>query len=197
MQAALDVVAYDKTLTEPDMLALLRARHDRPGNGANGEYAFATHVRNAAGFNAHRAFDAVALALWPSRHLELTIFEVKVSRSDWLRELKANPTGGTDPLEKAHAALNLADRFVVVAPAGMVKVDELPARWGLLELTRKRAFRMTVEPTLLRPRDRFFAPLPRGFVVALLRSIPGAVPGDTRRVTRAVDPAVWHGHVFA
>lgn len=165
--------------SEHSVVELLRARYTR--NAGNGpEYAFMRGVRNAAGYGATRSFDAVAIALWPSRHLELTIFEVKVSRSDWLRELKANPNGGTTLDDKAGHALELADRFVVVAPAGIVRLDELPPGWGLLEVVERAgvALRMVVEPALLKPREwsmpngrtvKTFRPLPRGFVVAMLR----------------------------
>ncbi len=158
--------------TEDSVVALLRERYSRQsGNGP--EYAFMRGVRNAAGYDASRAFDAVAVALWPSRHLELTIFEVKVSRSDWLRELKANPNGGTDRYDKAGPACALADRFVIVAPVDVVRGGELPEHWGLLEVHERTygtaMLREAKSATLLKPRSRFPEPIPRGFVVAMLR----------------------------
>lgn len=154
------------------MIELLRERYTR--NAGNGpEYAFMRGVRNAAGFNATREFDAVAIALWPSRHLEVTIFEVKVSRSDWVREMKANPSGGTDHYDKAGSACTIADRFTIVAPHGIVRGGELPENWGLLEVHERAngtaMLRESKSAGLLRPRTRFFEPLPRGFVVAMLR----------------------------
>ncbi len=62
------------------------------------------------------------MALWPSRGLELIGFEVKVSRADWLRELKN--------AEKAEDFFALCDRWYVVAPTEAVKLEELPAGWG-------------------------------------------------------------------
>lgn len=111
--------------TEAGVLALLRARHTQRGNGGNGEYAFLTHVRDRAGFDARRTIDAVAVSLWPSRGLVIDGFEVKVSRSDWQREL-AKP-------EKAEDTCKVVDRFWVVAPEGVVHADEdLPPMWGYL-----------------------------------------------------------------
>lgn len=195
-------------LTEADVLALLRERHTRPGNGGGGEFAFLTHVRNRAGFNATRTFDAVAINLWPSKGLTIEIFEVKVSRSDWLRELKKP--------DKAAPALALGDYFSVVAPAGCVKPDELPERWGLIEVhTRKsdctrcdghgnldyggsldgftrscetcdngtiekRTLRQKVAPIRLSAYTRLHAPIPREFVIGLLRAVPEAIPGFVR-----------------
>lgn len=159
-------------MTEAEVLALLRKRHANYGNGGSGEYAFLTGVRNGAGFDATRTFDAVAVNLWPSKHLAITIFEVKVSRSDWLRELK-DPT-------KAGAALALADYFAVVAPAGIVKRDELPTGWGLLEVSASgTSLRQAVKPNRLTsiPYRRNHPAVPRAFVVGLLRSAPGCIPG--------------------
>lgn len=51
-------------------------------------------------------------------------FEVKTSRSDWLRELK-------DP-SKSEAWRRYCTHFYVVAPRGVVNKDELPAGWGLI-----------------------------------------------------------------
>lgn len=59
-----------------------------------------------------------------------TLIECKVSRSDFLADRKkpfrANPERG----------LGLYRYFM--APKGLIKVDELPARWGLLEVNGSR-----------------------------------------------------------
>lgn len=162
-------------LTERAVLDLLRQRHTASGNGGAGEHAFLPHVRNAAGFDATRTFDAVAVNLWPSRGLVIHVYEVKVSRSDWRREL-AKP-------DKAEDACRVADRFSIVAPAGAVHDGELPPTWGLIEV---RGDGTDAKPWKL--REKSGAPLlhdqptrtkdvPRGLLVGLLRSAPGAVPG--------------------
>lgn len=162
-------------LTEAVVLALLRDRHTGTGNGGNGEHAFLTHVRNAAGFNANRTFDALALNLWPSRGLTLEIYEVKVSRSDWLRELKKP--------DKAEDACQIADKFSIVAPAGCVKDGELPPTWGLIEVhgdgTDDQPWRLRTSTTapLLHDDPHRRLLLPRAFVVGMLRSTPDAIPG--------------------
>lgn len=100
------------------MLALLAARYGRSsGNGP--AWAFVPKVRDAAGFSATRTIDAIAMSLWPSRGLELHGHEIKVSRSDWLRELK-------EP-EKAEAFSSVVDRWwLVVSDAQIVAAGELP-----------------------------------------------------------------------
>lgn len=146
--------------TEAQLLTMLRARHSvRAGNGPR--WAFATHVRDKAGFDASRTLDAVAMDTWPSSGLALHGYEVKCSRSDWLREL-AQPW-------KAAAFTRWVDFFWVVAPAGVVK-DELPDRWGLLEV-RGKGLHATHRAKRLDPE-----PLDRSFVAALLRAACHRLP---------------------
>lgn len=163
--------------TEAEVLDLLRARHTRNGNGGSGEYAFLTHVRDGAAFDARRTFDALTVSLWPSRGLTVDIFEVKVSRPDWQREL-------ADP-QKAEDACRLADRFWIACPAGTVRDGELPPTWGLIEViggkltdgvVTGRKLRTAVPAPLLHGTKTAARPVSRGFLVGLLRSAPGAVP---------------------
>ena len=160
--------------TEKTVLDAIEPRYRKPGNGGSGEYAFMRQVRNAAGFDASRTFDAVAVHLWPSRGFTVDIIEVKVSRSDWLRELR-------DPA-KAEAAHQLGDRFIVAAPAGIVQTGELPPGWGLIEVTPKRV-RMVAQPAAVKRKRTEF---PAGFVIAMLRAA-GAAATETSedRVIRA------------
>ena len=179
-------------LTERIVTDLLRQRHNAPGNGGAGEYAFAAQVRNNAGFDATRTFDAVALGLWPSRGHPLDVFEVKVSRSDWLSEMR-KPA-------KAEDACKVADRFWIVAPKGCVKDGELPPTWGLIEVigdgTDAKPWKLRVKHTApwLDPNRRTVGPPPmdRGFVIGLLRSIPGAVPGGKQ--PSAAEREIRHAH---
>ena len=64
------------------------------------EYALFYEVANATGSAATRSADAIAMGLWPSRGLYLQGFEIKVSRSDWLSELK-NPAKAAREFEAA------------------------------------------------------------------------------------------------
>lgn len=93
---------------------------------------------------AHRRFDLIAIMGWQSRGHEAMGFEVKVSRSDWLAELK-------DPA-KAEPLVRLCSRWWIAAPPGVVRVEELPPAWGLLVLhpdqirTGKQAPQLNPEP---------------------------------------------------
>lgn len=73
-----------------------------------------------------RRFDLIAIMGWQSRGHEVMGFEVKVSRSDWLAELK-QPA-------KAEPLASLCSRWWIAAPPGVVVKDEMPAGWGLLTI---------------------------------------------------------------
>ncbi len=151
------------------MLALLRQKLTKPGNGGAGEYALLPQVRNAAGFDASRTFDAVAVSLWPSRGFSIHCYEVKCSRSDWLRELK-------EPA-KAEAAAHHCDRFsIVAADSSIVKDGELPPTWGLL-VVHGQGLRTVVAAPLLPGADPK-RPVERSFLVPMLRSAGAAVHHD-------------------
>lgn len=154
--------------TERSMLDLLHQRYNVTyGNGFR--WVCAEHVRSDAGFFANRTADFMAVDLWPSSGIAIHGHEVKVSRSDWLAELRQP--------EKAWQFRDLVDYWwVVVSDPSIVKADELPADWGLL-VRGSGGLRAKVNAPRLSPpassslqghRDR--PPLPRGFVASLLRS---------------------------
>lgn len=138
-------------MTEPDVLRVLAARYAAPS------YAFVAGVRNATGFaRSVRTADALAFGLWPSRGMEIEGFEIKVSRSDWLRELK-------EPA-KSHEIQRYCDRWWVVAPPDVVDDAEMPPTWGLLVCA---ATRVRTE----RPAPQLVAePLSKTFVASVMRS---------------------------
>lgn len=143
--------------TERDMLDLLHKRYGfRYGNGFR--YAVAEHVRSHAGFDARRTADFVAMDLWPSKGLEFHGHEVKVSRSDWLSELK-------EP-EKAGEFIPYMDRWwLVVNDRAIVKAGELPKGWGLMA-PRGNAL------AVFKPAPKLPAQvMPRTRIAALLRAV--------------------------
>lgn len=154
-------------ITESLVLDLLERKHAKSGNGGSGEYAFLRHLRNDAGFDARRTFDGAAVSLWPSRGFELHIFEVKVSRSDWLRELK-------DPV-KAEVACQVAERFTMVAPKGVIQPEEIPSTWGYIEVSSTGQSLRTVKAAPLLHEKARRTTFPAGLVISMLRAV-GAVP---------------------
>lgn len=166
--------------TERDVLDVLATRYaQRSGNGP--AWAFVPHVRNgagwggASGYGGLRTCDALALSLYTSTGFSLIGHEVKVDRSDWLRELK-DPT-------KADAFRRFCNRWLLVAPEGVARRDELPEGWGLLIVKNGRA-RIGVSAPELEPE-----PMPRGLVVALTRAAirGGRLGGEDRSVVAPGD----------
>ena len=157
--------------TERRMFDYLQARYSQtnPGNGPR--YACAEHVKNRAGFDAPRCADFIAVDCWPTGGIELHGHEVKVSRSDWLHELK--------DLTKSEAFRRYMHRWWLVVPdLGIVKPGELPDGWGLLTIrkfTSKRPghhtpvvdyrLRAAVQAPKLAPE-----PLPVEILATLMRS---------------------------
>lgn len=152
-------------VTERDILDLLHRRYSQTvGNGPR--YVVAEHVRNGAGFDANRSLDAMVLDLWPSSGLAVHGFEVKCSRSDWLRELK-------DPTKAGAFLPHLDYMWLVVSDRAIVKPAELPEQWGLLAPARgglisgPRARRLRPGPTA----HDGLPPMPRPLMASLARSI--------------------------
>ena len=117
--------------TERYMLDLLHKRYrQRSVNGGTDapRYICAEHVRTTAGFGC-RTMDFAAVDTWESsmRNGSLTIHgvEVKVSRSDWLREVK-------DPAKSAETMKWATHCWLAVPYSALVKREELPEGWGLL-----------------------------------------------------------------
>jgi hypothetical protein len=136
--------------TEAKVIAALRKRFQSPA------WAMFTGVANATGHRANRWADAVAMGIWPSRGQEIVGFEVKVHRSDWLRELKKP--------EKAESIFKFCDRWWIAAgSAAIVREGELPATWGLL-IPHGKTMKVVTEAPQLQP-----VAVERGFVAAILR----------------------------
>lgn len=164
------------------MLDLLRTKLSRSsGNGP--EHAFVPHVKSGAGHGSHRTIDGISMALWQSRGLLISAYEVKCSRSDWLTELKSP--------EKAEEFFGFVDRFyLVVSDAAIVQPGELPEGWGLL-CKKGRGLSQLVEPKLFRETTAELPPdFARGMLAALLRSACRQRDISPREVEDAIEEAV-------
>lgn len=120
------------------------------------EYATFFEVADGTGARQSRWVDAVAMSCWPSRGLRVLGFEVKASRSDWLRE-KKNPG-------KSCAVQDYCDEWYLVSTSGVLLDPwELPQTWGHLEFDGRKLVTKKPAPALSA------APLSREFVASLLR----------------------------
>ena len=99
-----------------------------------------------AGKNGKRV-DALAYNLFPSRNWKTIGIEIKVSRSDWKKELET--------ASKNDWFVGQVDEFYVVAGRkGIVKESELPDGWGLYEMKGGGKLYQVKESQLTDHQDR-------------------------------------------
>ena len=128
------------------LLQLLQEQYPHP------DCAFIAEFMGATGASAGGAADAIAMHCWPSKGLELIGFELKTSRSDWLRELKQ--PWKAEPIKK------FCDRWYLVTSEDyhIARTEEIPKDWGYMYqdytgklLTKKEAPKLSPVPV-----DRLF-----------------------------------------
>ena len=188
-----------------EVIAALRARHPDP------EWAFIVELRTGVGYNsdpshvfdaeqgefvkqpnAHeQRLDAWALATWPSKGLVAVTYEVKVSRADFLHELK-------EP-SKRELGLAYSNEFYFATPKGLISPAELPPECGLVEVYENGQARVRVPAP-----QREMELLPLLFVAALARRAGrvGQMPSDRSVAERELEAAResasdWHEHAVA
>lgn len=155
--------------------AALRERYCAP------EYALFFEVANGTGSNIRRYADAMAMSLFPSRGLTMHGFEVKVSRSDWKRELD-------NPHKAEEGNFKYCDHWWIVTPPGIVQPGQLPPTWGHLELQSvgdlergpSHKLRQKVAAPKLEAR-----PMSRSFIAAFLRRADEANANTIRNQVNA------------
>lgn len=136
-------------------------------------HALLWEVANGTGSSGRTFADAVSFGLWPSHGHLIEGIEIKVSRSDFLHEMKRP--------DKSFPVYRYCHRWWLATPMGMVKPEELPPTWGLLELTSTGALRAKVKAPLLTPEEPSMS-----FVAALLRRHAGR-DDDMYRVAREAE----------
>lgn len=130
-------------------------------------------VGNDTGTKVTRHADAVAIGIWPSTGHQIHGYEIKVSRGDFLNEMKQP--------EKSWPVMRFCHRWTLLTPPGLVRVDELPPNWGL-QTFDGRVLRTVKQAPLMQPE-----PLSGGFVAALVRR---AGEADEALISAAVNKAI-------
>jgi hypothetical protein len=169
------------SMSSADVLRAVARRHPMDGiNGMPGRWVFCREVQASTGsYSDVQRFDAVAVGLTPAVRYARVVYEVKVSRADWLRELRAKvyawsgPRTTDDllanPSAKWDAALAVSTEYWLAAPPHCILPGELPAEAGLLEV---RAWGPSREPRarVIRPAPVRETAMPdAGFWAAVLR----------------------------
>ena len=142
--------------TADQVRRLLKERFPPP------EWALLEEVRNVTGYGhrvRERYADAVAMNMWPSRGLSVLGFEVKVQRSDWVKELR-------DPAKSAAIQQYCDYWWVVAGDKDLVQPGELPETWGLLVVQGNEKLRLVCKKEAPKLEAK---PLDRLFIASMLR----------------------------
>lgn len=146
-------------MTSGEIKALLLNRYAPP------VWAFFIEVADRTGMASTYA-DGVAYNLYPSTGHAIEGFEIKVSRGDFLNEMK-NPG-------KCQEVMQYCDKWWLVAPKGVAAKEELPKTWGFYEIVNNKFFVRKQAPQL-DPIDPSLS-----FVAAMLRrATEASVPRST------------------
>ena len=139
-------------LSALDVKNILRKKYPMP------EYEIFFEVSSSTGNgNNTRYADAIAFNTFSSRGYKITGFEIKVNRSDLLKELKSP--------EKAEEIFKYCDEWYLVVANGILKEnDEIPDNWGILEINEKSKIKV-----LKKSKKNPDVILDRKFVASLLR----------------------------
>lgn len=182
-------------VTTAQMLDALATRHPMTGwNAMPGRWVFVREVLATTGaWGEQQRFDALAVGLVPSVRYARVVYEVKVSRADWLRELRprvdrhvagrweddgsqfgtwrTEVTRTERPGRKWDAALAVSTEFWVAAPPHCVLLSELPPEAGLVEV-RPWGPSRELRPKVIRQAPIRDTPMPdAGFWAAVLRRV--------------------------
>ncbi|PWK05259.1 MmcB family DNA repair protein [Tumebacillus permanentifrigoris] len=141
----------------------LRNRH-KPQSTMSAEWAVLSELRVSTGINIKKLkqnlqqrIDVWAINCFPSKGFHRIAYEIKVSRADFLHEIK-HP-------EKRQRALELSHQFYFVVPKGLVKPEEIPEECGLMYVDDKLRTRIVKEA----PIRENTAPPDWGFLASVAR----------------------------
>lgn len=159
----------DRPLRTGELTNMVISKYGALNGAANlGKYIPLTQVASSTG-GANNIADIMILGAWHSSGNLLEGFEVKVSRADWLNEVK-NPTKCLPSKQYCHKW------WLVIADASMVKEGELPEDWGMMAV-QNDALKIVKPAPMLEP-----VPLAMDFVASLLRTdARESIPLDVHR----------------
>lgn len=130
-----------------------------------GRYAYIKEFRAGTGYASasERYLDAWVMQCWPSGPMLAIGIEIKISRSDWAREIRK-------PM-KRDSALRITNQFYVAAPTGMITEAELPNEAGLIEVEELAGVHFKASIVVQAPHREFDFTWP--FIASLARRVAG------------------------
>lgn len=156
-------------MTSNEILKRIKAKFAAPA------YATFANVADSTGIANGRA-DAISMAAWKSRGYLLHGFEIKISRGDWLRELKQ--PAKTERLQK------YCDHWWIVVSDSSIVRDDLPSTWGLM-VANGSGLATVVKAPKIEP-----VPADREFLASLLRTAIYSAPAEPAAIGEARAEAV-------
>lgn len=132
----------------------------------NRQYACAREVQEKTGW-AQRRLDFVAVDCFESNNLEIMAFEVKISKSDFRRELE-DPT-------KHNIFFDDIDKYSIVAPDYVLDdMSIIPPKWGVYHVIRNVEGNLELKtvrkPLALHDEQQRLRPVGRKFFASLFRA---------------------------
>lgn len=115
-------------------------------------------LRRGVGYSYDRTIDLFTFETWPSRGFNRIAYEVKISRSDFVREIR-------DPSKRA-GFRKFANEFYFATPPGLLSPGEIPSDTGLIEISETGRRKIIISsPHIENPPDwGFLASLARRLV---------------------------------
>ena len=161
-------------LSALDVKNILRKKYQMP------EYEIFFEVSSSTGNgNNTRYADAVAFNTFSSRGYKITGFEIKVNRSDLLKELKSP--------EKAEEIFKYCDEWYLVVANNILKeTDEVPDNWGIMEINEKSKIKV-----LKKSKKNPNVILDRKFVASLLREKNRPLKKEISKAEKLIREEYW------
>lgn len=143
-------------LTTSELTHRLYSKFDTSEDAITNPYIVATQVRPNPRDGDSTA-DAVIIGNWPSKGHEIQGFEIKVSRADWLNEVKSP--------NKCEPTKKYCDRWwLLISSETFVKDGELPGDWGMM-VAHSKGLKIVKDAPKLGP----VPPTPQ-FITGLMRA---------------------------
>lgn len=169
MSDLLNLMTEGRPLRTGELTEMVIAKYNAHNGAANlGKYIPLTQVASSTG-GANNIADLMIIGAWHSSGNFVEGFEVKVSRADWLNEVK-NP-------DKCQPSKKFCHKWwLVIADPAMVKDGELPDDWGMMAVVNGE-LKVIKKAPILEP-----VPLEVDFVASLLRTdARETIPLDVHR----------------
>ena len=126
------------------------------------------------GMSIPRRIDMIVIDCFESNHYAIEGIEIKISKSDLMRELK-------DP-EKHEVFFYNIDLYTLAAPADLLKECKslLPDAWGMLAIYEDGTAKYLRKPKVINFTGFYTDKISKGFFASCIRRINNCIGGNTQ-----------------